>query len=168
MVVGCGGLGHLAVQLLKLLSLAQVIVIDPTEHARSLAAELGADHVLWDDFEAEIAAITAGAGAAAVFDFVGEGEIVARAASLLGQGGTYVCVGYGGVLSVPTMDVALRELNVVGGLVGSYTDLVELVNIYAAGRLKMITREYPFADAIAALTDLEAGHVIGRGVLVMD
>src|SRR5881398_1719734 len=42
-VIGAGGLGHIGVQCLRALTPAEIIVVDPSERARALAGELGAD-----------------------------------------------------------------------------------------------------------------------------
>ncbi len=42
-VIGAGGLGHIGIQCLKALTPAEIIVIDPSERARALAGEIGAD-----------------------------------------------------------------------------------------------------------------------------
>ncbi|MFO4987019.1 alcohol dehydrogenase AdhP, partial [Salmonella enterica subsp. enterica serovar 1,4,[5],12:i:-] len=44
-VVGAGGLGHLAVQLLRALSPAQIVVVDQRQAALDLAVDEGADAV---------------------------------------------------------------------------------------------------------------------------
>ena len=45
-VIGVGGVGHIAIQLLRELGSSSVIAIDTDERRRKLAARLGADHVL--------------------------------------------------------------------------------------------------------------------------
>src|ERR1700712_1625468 len=42
-VIGAGGLGHIGIQCLKAMTPAQIIVVDPSERARALAGEIGAD-----------------------------------------------------------------------------------------------------------------------------
>ena len=42
-VIGVGGLGHMAVQILRATSAARVIAVDPRDTARDLAVQLGAD-----------------------------------------------------------------------------------------------------------------------------
>ena len=73
---------------------------------------------------------------------------------------------FGGELRVPTFNLVLPEISVVGNAVGTHDDLRELVALTAAGRVCLRTRTYPldaFADAFA---DLENGRMHGRGVLV--
>ena len=110
--------------------------------------------------------LTGGAGAEAVIDFVGEGDAVASSLAMVRARGTYFVVGYGGELRVPTFNLVLPEISVVGNAVGTHDDLRELVALTAAGRVSLRTRTYPldaFADAFA---DLENGRMHGRGVLV--
>jgi NAD+-dependent secondary alcohol dehydrogenase Adh1 len=166
-VVGVGGLGHIAVQCLRALSATRVIAVDPDPDARDLALGCGAHHALAaDGASAEVRLITGGLGAEAVIDFVGEGDAPASSLSMVRAAGTYFVVGYGGELRVPTFDLVLPEISVVGNAVGTHDDLRELIALAAGGGVELRTRTYPleaFADAIA---DLEHGDMHGRGVLV--
>ena len=47
--------------------------------------------------------------------------------------GEYHVIGYGGTLDLDTIDIISREINVIGTLVGTYQDLVELMTLTAAG-----------------------------------
>ena len=167
-VVGIGGLGHIAVQCLRALCAAEVIAVDPDPEALKLASDCGAHHVVpANDATLErVRGITGGAGAEAVLDFVGEGDAVDSSLAMVRARGTYFIVGYGGELRVPTFNLVLPEISVVGNAVGTHDDLRELVALVAAGSVSVRTRGYPldaFADAIA---DLEGGHMHGRGVLL--
>ncbi len=166
-VVGIGGLGHIAVQCLRALSATRVLAVDPDPDARDLALGCGAHHALAPDgASAEVRRITGGLGAEAVIDFVGEGDAPASSLSMVRAAGTYFVVGYGGELRVPTFDLVLPEISVVGNAVGTHDDLRELIALAGDGGVDLRTRTYPleaFADAIA---DLEHGRMHGRGVLV--
>jgi NAD+-dependent secondary alcohol dehydrogenase Adh1 len=167
-VVGVGGLGHIGVQCLRALTAAQVIAVDPDPDALKLAADSGAHHLVpADETQSDrVRELTAGAGAEVVIDFVGEGDAVAASLAMVRARGTYFIVGYGGELRVPTFNLVLPEISVVGNAVGTHDDLRELVALTAAGSVSVRTRPYPldaFADAIA---DLEHGRMHGRGVLV--
>jgi NAD+-dependent secondary alcohol dehydrogenase Adh1 len=167
-VVGIGGLGHIGVQCLRTLTAAEVIAVDPDPEALTLAADYGAHHLVVADDRAvnRVRDLTGGAGAEAVIDFVGEGDAVSSSLAMVRARGTYFLVGYGGELRVPTFNVVLPEISIVGNAVGTYDDLRELVALTAAGGVSVRTRNYPldaFADAIA---DLEKGQMHGRGVLV--
>jgi NAD+-dependent secondary alcohol dehydrogenase Adh1 len=166
-VVGIGGLGHIAVQCLRSLCAAEVIAVDPDPQALELAKECGAHHALAPGAASvELARLTEGAGAHAVIDFVGEGDAPAASLAMVGAAGTYFLVGYGGELRVPTFDLVLPEISIVGNAVGTYDDLRELIALASSGGVELRTRTYPleaFADAVA---DLENGRMHGRGVLI--
>ena len=80
--------------------------------------------------------------------------------------GYYYIVGYGGKLEVPTIDMITSEKTIVGNLVGTYPELVELMALAKRGIVKLATQEYDLANANQALKDLHHGKVRGRAVLV--
>lgn len=167
-VIGAGGLGHIGIQSLKVLSAARVIVLDRSEGSLELARECGADEtILVDGSEVEaVRERTGGLGAEAVLDFVGEGGALGDSIAMLREGGTHYVIGYGGVLSVPAIDIISSEINVVGNLVGTYNDLAELMTLAAEGRVTLHTSTYPLDAANEAMDDLEAGRLHGRGILI--
>ena len=71
---------------------------------------------------AKVKEITGGAGCEAVIDFVGEGGAIADWTAMLRRAGTYYVIGYGGMVSVPAIDMISQEINFVGNLVGTYND----------------------------------------------
>ena len=165
-VIGVGGLGHIALQSLQVLSGARTIAVDPSPTAQELARELGATRVVGGDRPVEeVRELTSG-GAQVVIDFVGERGVEKQAVEMLRQGGTHIVVGYGGTVEVPTIDVIFSEISVVGSLVANYTELTELMTLNAEGRVKLHTQRYTLDDVNQALDDLDHGRVRGRGVLV--
>src|SRR5438270_4167688 len=126
-VIGAGGLGHIGIQCLKALTPAEIIVVDRSEAALDLARSWGADHTVLADGNqvARVKELTAGHGAEAVIDFVGEGGAIEDGVAMLRRAGTYYVIGYGGRLNVPTTDVISTEINFVGKLVGTYNDRAE-------------------------------------------
>ena len=87
---------------------------------------------------------------------------------MLRNGGSHYVIGYGGSIDIPTIDIISREINVVGNLVGTYHDLVELMTLAGQGRVSMTTTTYPLSRANQALDDLDAGRITGRAILVPD
>ncbi|HWF73915.1 MAG TPA: NAD(P)-dependent alcohol dehydrogenase [Solirubrobacteraceae bacterium] len=168
-VIGTGGLGHIGVQSLKALCSAEVIAVDTSAAALELAASLGADHVVPAD-ENVVEAVRAfgedDGGVEAVIDFVGEHGTTDQGPKMLAQGGTYFVVGYGGRVNIPAIDLIFNEINVVGNLVGSYTELAELMSLAAAGKVELTTRAYPLERINEAIDDFQAGNIQGRAVLV--
>ncbi|EHR61222.1 NAD(P)-dependent alcohol dehydrogenase [Saccharomonospora cyanea] len=167
-VIGAGGLGHIGIQVLKALTAAELIVVDRNEDAVGLGREVGADHgVVADGSQVEhVLDLTGGHGAEVVVDFVGEGGATADGVRMLRRAGDYHVVGYGENLDVPTIDIIASEINFIGNLVGSYTDLCELMVLAAQGHVRLHTATYPLDRFQDALDDLDTGRVRGRAVLV--
>jgi NAD+-dependent secondary alcohol dehydrogenase Adh1 len=80
--------------------------------------------------------------------------------------GVYYIVGYGGKIDLPTIDMITSEKTIVGNLVGTYAELVELMALADRGRVNLHTREYRLSAANAALHDLHHGKIHGRAVLI--
>jgi NAD+-dependent secondary alcohol dehydrogenase Adh1 len=165
-VIGSGGLGHIGVQSLKALTAAEITVVDKSEEALALASSLGADHMVNSaDGDGKLLEITDG-GAHVVFDFVGEDGTEASGITALRNQGSYFSIGYGGAVNVDTIEIISREINVIGNLVGTYLDLVELMTLTAQQKVTLHTQTYDLADAIQAMHDLDNGRLVGRGILV--
>ncbi len=167
-VVGAGGLGHIAIQCLRALTPARIVAVDVGEAALRLAGELGADHTIAaDGSEADrVREVTSGRGAEVVIDFVAEKGIEKRAPDMVANGGSYLVVGYGGALDLPTHTIIFREINVIGNLVGTYNELVDLLALATDGKVAVRTTTYPLDDVNDAMNDLDAGRLQGRGILV--
>jgi NAD+-dependent secondary alcohol dehydrogenase Adh1 len=84
---------------------------------------------------------------------------------MLRRAGDYHVVGYGDNIDVPTIDIISTEINFIGNLVGSYTDLCELMILAAQGRVRLHTTQYPLDQFQNALDDLAAGRIRGRAIL---
>jgi NAD+-dependent secondary alcohol dehydrogenase Adh1 len=167
-VVGAGGLGLIGVQLLRALTTAEVIVVEPRESAREQALARGAHHALdADDGQVDaVLELTDGRGAEAVFDFIGGFGSTSNALAMTRRPGSTFIVGYGETLSVPTMELIVKEINIVGNTAGTYNDLVDLMRLAAAGLVELPAETYPIEDVNQALADLRDGRLSGRAVLV--
>ncbi len=167
-VIGAGGLGHIGIQCLKAMTPAEVIVIDPSEAALRLAREVGADHtVLVDGTHVEkVRDMTDDLGAEAIIDFVGEKGAIEDGIAMIRDGGFYYVIGYGENIDIPTIDVISREISFIGNLVGTYTDLSELMTLTAQGKVTLHTSTYPLDAINDAMADLDQGRLQGRGILV--
>jgi NAD+-dependent secondary alcohol dehydrogenase Adh1 len=167
-VIGAGGLGHIGIQCLKAMTPAEIIVVDPSEPALALARELGADHTIKvDDTQVDkVKELTDGLGAEAIIDFVGEKGAIEDGVAMLRDGGFYYVIGYGENINIPTIDVISREISFIGNLVGTYTDLQELMTLTAQGQVSLHTTTYPLEAINDAMADLDAGQLQGRGILI--
>jgi NAD+-dependent secondary alcohol dehydrogenase Adh1 len=167
-VMGAGGLGHIGIQCLRAMSATRIVVLDPNEEALALTPDWGADEtVLVDGKQVQrVLDLTDGKGAEVVLDFVGEKGAEHESWEMTRRAGSDFVIGYGGTIDIPAIDVISTERNVVGNLVGSYNDLVELMALNAAGRVTMLTHTYPLDAVNDAMDDLDAGRLRGRGILV--
>jgi NAD+-dependent secondary alcohol dehydrogenase Adh1 len=167
-VIGAGGLGHIGIQCLKAMTAAEVIVIDPSEPALGLAAELGADYTIRVDggHVDKVKELTDGLGAEAIIDFVGERGAIEDGIAMIRDGGFYYVIGYGENIDIPTIDVISREISFIGNLVGTYTDLQELMTLTAQGKVTLHTSTYPLDAINDAIADLDGGRLQGRGILI--
>ncbi|KAE8763621.1 NAD(P)-dependent alcohol dehydrogenase [Georgenia thermotolerans] len=167
--IGAGGLGHIGIQSLAALTTAHITVVDRSEEALALARSLGAHETVLARDDAQVAdavrEVTDG-GAHVVLDFVGEHGTELLGPQLLRNRGDYFVIGYGGTVRLNTIDIISREINVVGNLVGTYDDLVELMTLTAEGRITLHTQTYELDAFADAMHDLDQGRLVGRGILV--
>jgi NAD+-dependent secondary alcohol dehydrogenase Adh1 len=167
-IIGAGGLGHIAIQCLKAMCAADIIVVEKSQNALNHALELGADKgVLIDGNEVNsILELTNGKGAEAVIDFVGEHGSTSMGLNMTANAGYYYIVGYGEEIKVLAVDMIISEKNIIGNLVGTWAELYELMELANKGLVKLSMQEYSLDDANKALHDLNEGNVKGRAVLV--
>ena len=163
-VIGVGGLGHLALQILRAVSGCSIVAIEPDPVRRAFALELGADVVLdpADDVAARIGAM---GGASLVMDLVGADETLSLAAAIATTQSRLVCVGSGlgtipfGMVKVPW------ECELLVTYSGEAWELAQVVELAAAGRVHVHTNHIGLDDVPDALDRLDRGHH-GTGRLV--
>jgi NAD+-dependent secondary alcohol dehydrogenase Adh1 len=167
-VIGVGGVGHIALQLLRVLGGGAVIGVDTDERRRDLARGLGADAVLGEETDVAGAAreATNGLGADVVLDFVATDSTHAAGVEMLARQGVYSTIGYGGTISVPSVALVVGETAIVGNLVGSWIDLWELLQLHARGDVRLSAETHPLESVNDVLDSLRSGDVTGRAVLV--
>src|SRR5689334_6572551 len=167
-VIGAGGLGHIGIQCLAELTGTNIIVVDRNPDALKLASELGAQHtVVGDGSQVDaVKDLTGGQGAHVVLGFVAEQGAEMDGWNMTRPAGSYYVIGYGGTLEIPTLGIISTERNIIGNIVGTYNDLVELMALAQAGKVTLHTKTYPLDAAPDAFADLDAGRVRGRAILV--
>jgi NAD+-dependent secondary alcohol dehydrogenase Adh1 len=167
-VIGIGGVGHIAVQLARELGSSRVIAVDTESERLDLARELGADETVpgGAGAAAGVRELTDGRGAEVVFDFVGTDDTHAASMDMLARAGTYSVIGYGGNLPLTSMGLVVEEKSVVANLVGSWSDLYELIQLHAAGRVTLKVETHPLDAINEVLENLRNGGILGRAVLV--
>ncbi|MCX4917136.1 NAD(P)-dependent alcohol dehydrogenase [Streptomyces sp. NBC_00687] len=167
-VIGTGGLGHVAIQLLRAMTAARVIALDVSEDKLALARTVGAHEAVLSDAgaAAKVRELTGGLGAQAVFDFVGAEPTVRTAGavavvegdiSIVGIGGGALPVGFG---SLPF------EVSVTAPYWGSRGELIEVLDLARAGAVSVHTETYSLDEAPLAYERLHAGKINGRAVIL--
>lgn len=167
-VIGAGGLGHMAVQILRELCAATVIAVDQREDALKLATEVGAHHAVLagDDAANEIRGLTRGKGADVVIDIVGADATLALAAAVTRPLGHLTIVGIaGGTLPISFFGIAY-EVSVATTYWGTLPELMEVIALAAAGRIRAHVQRFSLDDAPAAYEAMRTGALHGRAVIV--
>jgi len=167
-VIGVGGLGHLAIEFLRELSGAKIIAVDRSKSALELAAERGADLCLPSDDSTvqQVLDATDGLGAMAVLDVVGIDATLAMAVKCLRRMGRVVMVGIGGGTYPVSSASIIPGGSMMAILGGSMGELEEVVALAEAGRLKPHTTKFRLDEAPAVFKKLHDQEISGRAVLV--
>lgn len=167
-VIGVGGLGHMAVQMLETMTPTTIVAVDTRERALETARERGAHHTLapGPDAATEIRAITGGIGADVVLDFVGSDATLALGAASSRLMGNLTIVGIaGGTVPVGFFTVPY-EVSVASTYWGSLPELLEVVALAQAGRVAAEVTRFDLEHAVDAYAAMRAGEVDGRAVVV--
>jgi alcohol dehydrogenase, propanol-preferring len=167
-VIGVGGLGHMALQIVKATTAAKVIAVDNRKEALDLATQFGADHAVMSDEKATeaIRDLTGGRGADVLLDFVGAEATMELARTAARPLGDVTIVGIAGG-SVPLSFFSQPyEVSIQTTYWGSHPELVELLDLALRGQLHVKSTRYSLDDAPQAYRDLEGGKVSGRAVVV--
>ena len=151
-VQGAGGLGHIGIQALAAITATRIVVVDRNPDALALAKQIGADETVLADGTTSRPSRTSPAapGADVVFDFVAEQGAENDAWQMTAPAGSQYIIGYGGEFKIPTLDFVGGEKNVIGNIVGTYTDLAELMVLAQAGKVTLHTKQYPLDSALDA------------------
>jgi propanol-preferring alcohol dehydrogenase len=169
-IIGAGGLGLMAIEVLRALGGqgAVVVDIDPAKREAALAAGALAvvDGKAVDAAQQLIAATQGGAGQ--VLDLVGSSATVSLAMQSARRGGHIVICGLmGGELTLPLATIPLRPLRIEGSYVGTLSELRELVDLVRRTAMKSIpVSRRPMSQVNQVIDDLHRGQVIGRAVLL--
>jgi propanol-preferring alcohol dehydrogenase len=167
-VIGAGGLGHMAVQMLEAMCPASVITVDTRVEALELAAALGSDHTVLasDSSVDEIRQVTGGRGADVVLDFVGADRTLEAAAKLVRPMGHLTIVGIaGGTLPVSFFGIAY-EASVATTYWGTLPELVEVIALAQARRIRPRVHTFSLDNAMDAYRSMRNGTLEGRAVIV--
>jgi propanol-preferring alcohol dehydrogenase len=165
-VIGVGGLGHLAVQILRAVSPTTVVAVERDPKRRQFALELGADLSLdpADDAAAQIQGL---GGSSLVLDFVGADDTLALGVAAVARQGKIVCVGAAlgsipfGLIHTPWECVLQSTYS------GEARELEELVSLAAAGKVRVTATHITLDEVPGAYDRLDRGEQgAGRTIAV--
>ncbi|MFE2824512.1 NAD(P)-dependent alcohol dehydrogenase [Streptomyces sp. NPDC059271] len=167
-VIGTGGLGHVAIQLLRALTSARVIALDVSEDKLALARTVGAHEAVLSDAgaAAKVRELTGGLGAQAVFDFVGAEPTVRTAGAVAAVEGDISIVGIGGGALPVGFGSLPFEVSVTAPYWGSRGELIEVLDLARAGAVSVHIETYSLDEAPLAYERLHAGKINGRAVIL--
>lgn len=168
-IVGVGGLGHVAVQYARAMGL-RVAAVDVDEEKLKLASSLGAELVV-DASECSAAKViqeAIGGAHGALVTAVSTG-IFRETLGMLRRGGTCSLVGLPpGDFPTPIFEVVLKRITIRGSIVGTRKDLRESLAFAAQGTVVPTTSLEPLESINSIFARMRDGGLNGRVVLSVD
>jgi D-arabinose 1-dehydrogenase-like Zn-dependent alcohol dehydrogenase len=167
-VMGAGGLGLMAIEMLKAAGHQRIVSVDVDAAKLSAARTAGAAGAV-DGRDPEAAKalkdITGGTIYGAV-DLVGAASTASLALGALRKGGKLILVGlFGGEIPLSLVSLIQRAITIQGSYVGTVAELKEVVALARARKLKPIPIEKrPLSEVSRSLEQLKAGTIVGRVV----
>jgi propanol-preferring alcohol dehydrogenase len=167
-VIGAGGLGHMATQILAACTPTTVIAVDRDEAPLALVRDAGATHtvVSGPDTGVELRDLTHGRGADLVLDLVGSDETLALGAAVARQLGHLTLVGLAGGTLPFGFFSPQYEVSVASTYWGTLPELIEVVALAEEGKIRAHVHEFALEDAPSAYEAMRAGTLRGRAVIV--
>jgi propanol-preferring alcohol dehydrogenase len=167
-VIGAGGLGHLAIQILAAMTPATVIAVDTREPALALARQVGAAATInaQSDAAEQVRDATGGAGADVVLDFVGSAPTIALGAAVAKAGMDLVVIGAAAGNFTWNFYALPYEVNLTTSFWGTLPELHEVIALARQGRVKAHVQRFGLDQALHAYELMEQGQLSGRAVIV--
>jgi propanol-preferring alcohol dehydrogenase len=168
-IFGAGGLGLMALSLLKAMGGKGAIVVDIDLKKREAAAQAGALAVIDGGAADALEQIVKAAGEPirAVIDLVGNAKTSQLGFDCLTKGGKLVLVGlFGGGAPWALPLIAMKAITIQGSYVGNLRETRELLDLVRTRKIAPIpVTPMPLARANEALLDLQKGRLVGRAIL---
>jgi len=168
-IFGAGGLGLMALSLLKAMGGKGAIVVDIDARKREAAEKAGALATVDGNAPDALEQLAAKAGGPirAVIDLVGNAKTTQLGFDCLTKGGKLVIVGlFGGGATFALPLIPIKAITIQGSYVGNLRETKELLDLVRAKHIAPIpVTPMPLAKANQALVDLQAGRLVGRAVL---
>lgn len=167
-VIGAGGLGQMAIQILRALSAATTVVaVDTSADKLRTAQRMGADEALLagDEAVTRIKDLTRQQGAQLVLDMVGADPTLRMAAQVARVLGHLTIVGLASGALPVNFSSPPHECSVASPYWGSIPELMEVVALAQQQKIKMLVEHFPLARADEAYRLLQEGRIQGRAVI---
>jgi len=167
-----GGLGVHQLMMAKW-ARARVIAVDVAREKLEACRKAGADEVVdaasGDPVQA-LMDLTRGQGVDVAIDYVSATSTLEAAAKALGRHGRLVTLGGAGQrFQVSSLDMLLKEQDLLGSRYVSRVEVLETLELVARGEVwPMVTDIRPLEQAEAVHERVERGEVIGRAALLID
>jgi propanol-preferring alcohol dehydrogenase len=167
-VIGAGGLGHLAIQILTAMTPATVIAVDTRDQALALARQVGAAATVQagETAAAEIKDVTKGAGADVVLDFVGSAPTIALGAAVAKPGMDLVVIGAAAGQFTWNFYALPYEVKLTTSFWGTLPELHEVIALARQNKVKAHIQRFDLDHAMHAYELMEKGQLDGRAVIV--
>ncbi|KQW18617.1 alcohol dehydrogenase [Afipia sp. Root123D2] len=168
-IFGAGGLGLMALTLLKAMGGKGAIVVDIDPLKREAAEKAGALATVDGGAEDALAQLAAKAGGPirAAIDLVGNAQTAQLGFDCLTKGGKLLIVGlFGGGAPWALPLIPIKAITIQGSYVGNLRETQELVDLVREKKIAPIpVSTRPLAKANEALVQLQQGKLVGRAVL---
>ncbi|HAO40786.1 MAG TPA: alcohol dehydrogenase [Afipia sp.] len=169
-IFGAGGLGLMALSILKAMGGKGAIVVDIDESKRKPAEDAGALGFVNGAAPDALQQIAAKAGRPVLgaIDLVGNAATAQLGFDCLSKGGKLVMVGlFGGGAPWALPLIPIKAITIQGSYVGNLRETQELIDLVQEKKIAPIpVTRMPLTKADAALNDLKKGKLVGRAVLV--
>jgi propanol-preferring alcohol dehydrogenase len=167
-VLGAGGLGHVAIQILKAITPSTVVALDVTEDRLELARSVGADYAFLSDADAvsKVRALTGGLGAQAIFDFAGVQATADLGQQLTRTRGHWIIVGIAGGVARAGFGQTAHETWITSPYWGTRSEMLDVVGLAEQGKVAVHTTAYPIDQATQVYEAFFQNKIVGRAVIV--
>lgn len=174
-IFACGGVGLAAIAGAQLVSAFPIVAVDPLQHKRELALEMGATHVIdpiAGDPVDQIRELVPG-GVDFAFEAIGKPEVASSVFASVREGGTVVLIGQPGIgirAALPVYDVTQFEQTILGSNLGAAIPALhvpQIARLLVERRLDLsplVTHRYSLSE-IGHAVETSASGVAGRVVL---
>ncbi|HEX7058491.1 MAG TPA: NAD(P)-dependent alcohol dehydrogenase [Solirubrobacterales bacterium] len=166
-VIGVGGLGHMAVQILRAISPAQVIAVDVADDKLALAREIGADEAVpaGEGAAEAIRELTGGLGVELVIDNVGSDDSLALASQIVRFESDLNVIGLAGGKLAFAFGALPFESELTIPYWGTAIELMEVLALAKAGKIRAHVERFPLDRVADAYERMREGTLDGRAVI---